>query len=431
MRSSDLHKIERWVAQGSGLTHRPVRQIIESIGTLSQKWLKADYFFRKIALRQLSQRSGLSEAMARAALDGLFKELTSTKLKSLLTSELGDPGVLDGFQKDALSGIQVMARGPRAVLHIFASNVPGPAVQSLILGMLVKSTNLIKLSSQDAGFLGVYIESLKEHDPGLAKAVRILEPSFAKKHLKSLAALAGCVVAYGNEDSLHAIHSQVSIETTFCGYGHKTSLGLYAKEVLSAEGIAQLAKKTALDIWSMDQRGCLSPQTIYIEKRSADTGVRFAERLAVELERLAESDTGPKRSFDAIVRLEAVKGLYTTRRLRGESAFFWESRDKARWTVFYDESLDLPERSGAHQVIYIKLFNDSEALFAKLAPHSKHWQAVALEASAPRRALWAKRLSAIGFNRICRAGRMQQPPLLWHHDGRPNLAAWVTWTDME
>jgi hypothetical protein len=43
----------------------------------------------------------------------------------------------------------------------------------------------------------------------------------------------------------------------------------------------------------------------------------------------------------------------------------------------------------------------------------------------------ATTLARWGATRVCPVGRMQEPPLAWHHDGRPALADLVTWTDLE
>jgi len=38
---------------------------------------------------------------------------------------------------------------------------------------------------------------------------------------------------------------------------------------------------------------------------------------------------------------------------------------------------------------------------------------------------------SLGVFRFCAAGRMQFPPLTWHHDGRSSLGDLVTWIDSE
>ena len=49
----------------------------------------------------------------------------------------------------------------------------------------------------------------------------------------------------------------------------------------------------------------------------------------------------------------------------------------------------------------------------------------------PYRAAFAGELARMGVHRVCPIGQMQRPPLSWHHDGRPNLADLVQWTDFE
>ena len=56
---------------------------------------------------------------------------------------------------------------------------------------------------------------------------------------------------------------------------------------------------------------------------------------------------------------------------------------------------------------------------------------VGLAAGDDKRRQYAERLARAGASRICPVGRMQNPPLFWHHDGRPALADLVTWTDWE
>jgi hypothetical protein len=43
---------------------------------------------------------------------------------------------------------------------------------------------------------------------------------------------------------------------------------------------------------------------------------------------------------------------------------------------------------------------------------------------------FASDLARMGVHRVCPIGQMQRPPLSWHHDGRPNLADLVNWTDL-
>jgi hypothetical protein len=52
-------------------------------------------------------------------------------------------------------------------------------------------------------------------------------------------------------------------------------------------------------------------------------------------------------------------------------------------------------------------------------------QAASLECAPREREAVERKLQRLGFNRVCRAGALQFPPVDWPHDGRPNFAGWL------
>jgi hypothetical protein len=382
---------------------RSVRSIAASVGRLSKRWLDPGYSYRQKAVRVLAERSGFDAKVSLAMLDGLFRELTEKKLLALLDSELGDHRALDGFVKR--SGSRVRARGPKLVAHVFASNVPGPAVLSVIHGLLLKADNVAKPSSKGTGFLGVYLESLRAHDPKLAGGCRVLSPE-DRKGIAAAFKKAGLVVAYGSNESLRAIRKQVPASVPMVGYGHKVSFEIISKESLTPSCLKRLAAACARDVWMMDQRGCLSPATFYAEEGGRVSPTVFAGELAAAVER--ETGTGTVAA-DARRKLALLTG---------------------KKTVSVERDLDLrpAETSGR---AFVKPFGSLASVYRALAQAGPYLQAAAVEAPASRRRGIAESLARLGVNRVCRAGRMQFPPLGWHHDGKPNLASWVAWTDLE
>ncbi len=335
------------------------------------------------------EKSHFTERMSNELLDALFQELTQAKLLKLLKVELKDPLFLDQFRREPLTGQWQRARGPRVITHIFSGNVPNPSVVSFILGMLVKSVNLGKVSSKDEGFLDIYLESLKAVDKKLAATNFLLDPRSRKLATQAIQA-SDLVIAYGNDASLKEIRAHVPITTPFVGYGHRMSFGVYAKEALNKKNLEAYARKTARDIWMADQRGCLSPLEIFIETGGEVSLAEFSAALMKAME----------RSF-------AMKA--------------WRMPAGAAQLIGF----------GGRKNIRVCAIKNFENILKILIPFQKYLQAVSLEAGAARRQKIAGRLSEIGVNRICRAGQMQQPPLTWHHDGKLNLASWVHWTDLE
>ncbi len=373
------------------LENRSVHSIADTLGRLSKRWLDRAYPFRKKAVRQLVVRSRFTEAMSHELLDALFSELTQPKLIKLLKSELKDPLALDRFQKDALTGKWQRARGPRIITHIFSGNVPNPSIISFILGMLVKSVNIGKLSHKDEGFLDIYLHSLRSMDRNLAKTNFLIDPS-NKRSVSDAIHLSDLVVAYGNDTSIKEIKTMVPASVPFAGYGHRMSFGFYAKNILNKRNIDDFAKKTALDIWMMDRRGCLSPIEVFLEAGGKVPLIEFSSCL-----------------------MKAIESSFEIKAWQMPASF-----DSIQIVGF-----------GGRKMVVIRPVKDPGQLMKILSNFGKYLQSVSLEAPAADRKRIADRLSALGVNRICRAGQMQYPPITWHHDGKMNLASWLSWTDLE
>jgi hypothetical protein len=372
-----------------------IRSIVRSLGKLSRLWLRKNDPYRKKTISRLIDRSGYTQAMAEALIDGLFRELTEKKLLGLLRSEFGDPRLLDEFRPDRTNKRWVRARGPKLILHIFAGNVPNPAILSFIFGMLLKSRNAGKVSSEDPGFLDIYLASLKKIDPKLASGNILLDPK-NRSAVKSWMTKADLIVAYGSDETLNVLKSQASAETPFIGYGHRLSLALYTREAMKRKNIGQLVRKTALDVWMMDRRGCLSPEFLYVETGGEVSPAEFSILISKGIDRIARADNMTKTPVrEAAARM---------------------ARENIR---------------KAKQISFVRSFHRLKEAYRVIGYFEGHLQAVALEAGPQRRQAIAEELSRLGANRVCRAGQMQFPPLTWHHDGRPNLASWVTWTDLE
>ena len=97
------------------------------------------------------------------------------------------------------------------------------------------------------------------------------------------------------------------------------------------------------------------------------------------------------------------------------------------WTLIYDaDSFFQP--SPLHGVISIRSVSEArlgEALVSVAGKIST--VGVVGKMSARAEAAFLE----LGVTRFCPAGRMQFPPLTWHHDGRSTLADLVTWIDAE
>ncbi len=416
-------KLERLLANRSAhLERRPVRSIARSLGRLSVRWLDRRYAFRKKAVRRLGACSGYDEKMAERLLDSLFGELTEKKLLQLLRSEFRDYRVLDDFRRDPVTGQKWHARGPRLIAHVFSGNVPNPAVQSLVFGMLLKSANIAKASSRDEGIADIYLGSLKRSDAKLA-STNLLLPSGDKAGLRQALSSAELVAAYGSDATMQDIRKNLNSRQAFFPYGHRTSFSIFTRGVLTRKNAPVLARKAAMDLWLTDQKGCLSPAALFAQKGGAVSPQEFSGLVAKALSRHAR----PKRASlpGSLVSWRAAYGEIFQRLKRRPAQLF----RGAGWSVFYDEKMEYPIEGEV--LVRVKGFDDVRAVRTALRPLRGYFQCAALEAGAGEKKNILRVLMPLSIPRLCRAGRMQLPPLTWHHDGKSNLASWVSWTDLE
>lgn len=97
------------------------------------------------------------------------------------------------------------------------------------------------------------------------------------------------------------------------------------------------------------------------------------------------------------------------------------------WTVIHDpDSVFAP--SPLHGVIMIRTVSEKKISDA-LAPVAGKISTVGVVSTISP--TLRKAFVELGATRFCPAGRMQFPPLTWHHDGHAPLAELVTWIDSE
>ncbi|MBI3315673.1 MAG: hypothetical protein HYZ87_01680, partial [Candidatus Omnitrophica bacterium] len=238
------------------------------------------------------------------------------------------------------------------------------------------------------------------------------------------------VIGYGSDETLRDLKAKIPFGVDFVGYGHRVSFALYTQEAVTPKTLGRLARDTARDIWMMDQRGCLSPLALFLEKKGEVPPSVFAEGLALELQRLSARGAFCPPETVRCAALRSSRDRWKMRGVAGKRTLFWESRPPGEWLVLYEEGFSEPLFSKGRPVIVVRGVPSVRSVFERLKPFRKYLQAAALEANASRREKIAQALSELGVSRVCRAGALQDPPLRWHHDGRWNLAHWVRWTDV-
>lgn len=417
------------------LAERTTASLIRLLSGKAEDWLHPDFPFRQMALEQGPAATGFSRATLMNGLDAFFREITAENLRALLAQELGHAQRLDEFSAtnaDHAAGRFALCTGPELLVHITGGCLPNPVFTSIILGVLLRSAQFIKCARGTSFLPRLFAHSLYEADGKLGACIEIAEwPGGATQLEAPLFQAADCITATGSDETLEKIRRQVPAKTRFVGYGHRVSFGYITKGALADFSPKKLAARAAADVVAWNQLGCLSPHVIYVENGGATSPEYFAELLAQELARREETEPRGELSAESAAVIASKRGFYEIRAAHlPDNTRQWCSENSTAWTVVY-EADPLFQMSCLNRFIYVKAVAGlTECLQSADSVRGKV-STVGLAANEEESAKMAAPLARWGATRICPLGQMQNPSLLWRHDGRPALGDLVTWTDWE
>lgn len=416
------------------LANRSTAGLVRLLDDVAENWLQPGDPFRDLALELGPEQLGFSRPTLARGLDSFFAGLTRENLHALLVQELGHVQRLD--EMSASSGEPpgrraALARGPEFLVHIAAGNIPNPTLLSLVLGVLLRSAQLVKCATGTSLLPRLLAHSLYQAEPKLGACLEIAEwPGGATALEDVLFAEADCVTATGAEETLAALRQRVPATVRFLGYGHRLSFAFVSRESLHGFHAKKVAARVAADVAAWDQLGCLSPHVVYAEHGGSVAAEEFAGLLAQELERLEAAEPRGVLPPEQAAAIASRRGFYEVRAAHSEETRLWSSPGSTAWTVVYETDARF-QASCLNRFVYVKGVTDlTQALHGADGVRGKI-STVGLAAPEERAQALATELARWGVTRVCPLGQMQNPPLTWRHDGRPCLGDLVTWTDWE
>lgn len=416
------------------LQNRSTANIIKVLTTVGEAWLKKDNPFRQKALTEGPQQTGFSAATLERGIDDFFSQLTEENLELLLTQELGHSKRMDSFvagKEERIGDRSSLTCGPELLVHIAAGNLPNPTWMSMVLGLMVRSSQFIKCA-RGASFLPrLFAHSLYDEDNKLGACFELAEWRGGELELEhALFQEAQCVTATGSDKALAHIRSRLPLHTRFLGYGHRVSFGYVTREMMSDWTLGPLIRNIVDDVVAWNQLGCLSPHIIYVEKDGALEPLRLAQDLSVALAEREQAEPRGPLDTETAAAIHSRRAFYEIRAAHLPGTEMWCSENSTDWTVIFENDPAF-QLSCLNRFIYVKEVNDVEELLRTLEPVRHQVSTVGLAAPETTAQKLATRFARWGVSRICPLGRMQKPPLTWRHDGRPALGDLVTWTDWE
>jgi hypothetical protein len=339
----------------------------------------------------------------------------SGELLRLVRGQLGHVDVLDRWMSHGPTRIR--ARAPRLIHHICAGNLAVSAMTSIAHGLIVGAQNSVKLPSPRED--DATRREITAFVHGLPVPLRKFVHLQSGRDEKTLQR-AEVVIAFGSDATMTALRAQLRPDQKFIAHGHAVSL-LWIdrpKRLTPAE-----FRACAMDVLTYDQLGCLSPQALYLPPGHAveELGHKLARALETTWQHLSVK---PSRPLGVRARIAEARDVA---RALGHRMWLPPSGHQG-WTVIHDPDPAFAA-SPLHGVIPIRVSApaDLEKNLATVRGRISTVGVVGAASSSP----WRRPFLNLGVSRFCRAGRMQFPPLSWHHDGRAPLAELVTWMDDE
>ena len=384
---------------------------------------------RRRAEALLPAVTGYDAETVRLGLTACLKTFRAPQLAAFVAEDFANPAMLDGFQPLRKGGYG-RAVGPSLIAHIWAGNVPGLPLWSLISGLLVKSAGIGKLPSAEPLLAGWFAEAVAEIDPGIADCIGIVWwRGGDESREQALLDAAGLVLAYGGTAALEDIRARVPAAARFLPFGHKLSFGMVAAAALDADKAAGVARRAALDVVRYDQHGCYSPHVFYVERGGTVSPRAFAGYLASELAALAHRF--PRRALDAdeAARLAILRQDAALAAVLG--AIEVAGDDEGAWSVAFADDDPALAPGGSNRTVKVAALDRLDDAIPEVANHARFLQTVGVAAAPEDLFRLSALLGEAGATRICALGEMTAPEAGWHHDGRFNLLDLVRIVEIE
>ena len=371
----------------------------------------------------------MSQLISRYAIGFLPLWLRRGNLEEVCDNALrGSRLAMDQFVPAGAGKKRLHRAQPRGLLvHWVAGNVPLLGMISVVQGLLSKNANLVKVSRRGAGVLPNFLQALSEvsytrpsgetiRGTLLTDAVRaVYADSSDLDAARALSVAADVRIAWGGREAVEAIMNLPRrFGTEDIVFGPKLSFEVVGAEMLADEKTArQTALQIAQDTVALEQRGCNSPHTVFVERGGALPPADFAGLIAAQLGELCKRVPLQVSAEEAF----QVLGNRAEYDMRGQA---WYS-EGVSWTVLYAE-----EDRGLAAPCYVRtLFVRPVDDIFEVPPFcSVNTQSAGL-AVGDRRLALADALTAHGIERCPQPGRMSLYDQPW--DGMYPIDRMVRW----
>jgi hypothetical protein len=375
----------------------PVTDIVRAIDQCCARLLDPRESLRRMLDDWLPVVSGFDPEMLRLGLNASLRTYRAPQLERFLAADFPDPRILERFVP-APSGGWTRAFGADLLALVWAGNVPGLPLWSMVSGLLTRASIIGKLPSAEPLLAGTFASLIAEAEPRLADAMAIVWWPGGREDLESAVfGRADTVLAYGSNETLEKIAQCVPATARYLAHGHKLSLGAVSRTALDDCSARSVVHEAALDIIRWDQQGCYSPQQFFIEDGGHVSPREWAEWLAHELSALQHRFR--RRSLTLEERTALATWRNTGQWASGDATAIGDAN--AQWTVRFEQSDGHVVASPLNRSVQVSAVDRLDDVVSHLHDCSGLLQTVGLAASPQELLRLAPLLAQAGVTRIC------------------------------
>jgi len=406
---------------GAELRARSPRSVWESIAAILDDWRRPDSPWRRSLEAELPAATGFSAPVVAEGLRIGLESWTGERLLEWVERELTPPDTAEAGGAVTLSGFPLTA-------VFLAGSIPMPSLLALLAPLALRSPVVAKSASRDPVTPRILAESVRAQDASLGRCIDVFDFAGSETDHSDRLLDAECVVVTGSDETVAEIRARVRPPRRVVTYGHRASAAVLDSAELNGDRLDDLARRLARDVALWDQLGCLSPLAAVVVGKDAGADA-FAEALA---HALAEIEGPlPRGAVDkaAAARIAFERSDAEMRRAAGRRVSVHTGAESG-FTVIREDEPTLRPAPG-HRFIRVAPVADEADAIDALRPLGPQLAAVGMAGFGPDSKLLARHFAALGASRVCALGRMQAPPLTWHHDNRGVFEPIARFADLE
>lgn len=395
------------------LADLPVDDIIGVLCEASREWVRSDSPFTAFHPHGLL-------FVARFIQEGGLQQTADASLR-------GSRAFLDAFRPDSMTGRKLLAVPRGLVVHWLAGNVPTLGFLSLMLSLVAKNANVLKVPEAVSPLLlemlqsvarVQYLSSSGKQITGriLSDAVEAVWYPHDAPDAAALSQMADVRIVWGGADAVRAISGLPRrFDCSDVIFGPKLSLAAVGREALDNETLARRAARgVALDCSVFDQEACASAHTVFVEEGGQISPRAFADLLGREM---ARTNTRIPRQGISGQLAGAVKSARMLHFVEGEVV----APPSLEWSVLFREREERPEPVYGRTAL-VRPISDLNRLALYV---DRGTQVVGLALHGPRRSGVADAVARAGADRIAEPGTMADFSTPW--DGVFPLDRLIRW----